>query len=133
MDSSSSVMENRSLAESLDLTIFDAKNRKPPRGHRDCFLSNSKEKNYCEVDSLAQISDVLRQTRFVTGRRILMNNAFVDRLIDRRDGRVQQFYTLGLIMTGEGSAEFLDLCAQTRAVAAVDRIALSILSDAFFG
>ncbi len=62
-----------------------------------------------------------------------MDDPFIDRFIDRRDRRVQKLRARGLVVAGKGCAEFLDLCAQTGTVAAVDRIALSILSDAFLG
>jgi hypothetical protein len=62
-----------------------------------------------------------------------MDNTFVDRFIDRRYRRVQKLGALRLIVIGQRGPKLFYLCAQTGAVAAVDRIPLDILSDPFFG
>lgn len=53
----------------------------------------------CEAVKLALclFGNVLRQTRFIPGRRVLVNKTLVDRLVDKRNGRVQKFGALVLI------------------------------------
>ena len=76
---------------------------------------------------------MLRQARFVSGGGVLMNNAFIDHLVDESDGRVQKFGTAGFVSVAECRAEFFDLRAQFASVGAVYRVALDVLTDPFFG
>jgi len=82
------------------------------------------------VGRLRQIVDVLGQTRLVTGRRVLVDNAFVYGLIDKRNRREQQLSAGRLILSGNSVAELFDRRAQFAAVAAVDLVAFCVLSDA---
>ena len=74
---------------------------------------------------------MFRQPRFVSRRRILMNYSLVDRFIDQRDRRIQEFDALRLIMTRNRRSQFLDLRPQFAAVISVDLFAPRILPDAF--
>lgn len=82
--------------------------------------------------ALAQFRNVLCQARFVTGGGVPMDNAFVDRLIDKRDGRRKEFAALLLVMTGQRGPQFLDLRPELAAVTTVDLVPLYVLPDAFF-
>ena len=57
----------------------------------DSLPFQSKEKNYEDYEVkkilLSQFADVRRQPRFITRRRISVQNAFVNRFINRRNGR----------------------------------------------
>ncbi len=53
-----------------------------------------------EKNLLRQFADVRCQARFVTRRRVSVQNAFVDRFVNRRNGRCQQFLTLIFIARG---------------------------------
>ena len=76
---------------------------------------------------------MLGQAGLVPGSGVLMNDAFVDHLVDERDGRVQKFRAASFVAVAESSAELFDLRSQLAAVGAVDRVALDVLTDPFFG
>lgn len=82
---------------------------------------------------LADFSDVLCQTRFITSGSVPMNKSFVDGFVDQRHGRIEQFAALLLIGTCNGGTQLFDLRAQLAAVAPVYLVSLCVLSDAFFG
>ena len=81
---------------------------------------------------LGLFRDVFRQTRFVSGSRVLVDQAFVNRLVDERNRRVQQFVAAILIMSSQCRAKNLDLRAQLAAITSIDLVAFRILSHAFF-
>lgn len=82
--------------------------------------------------ALAQFRYVLCQPGFVTGGGVPMDNALVDRFIDKRDGRRKEFAAFLLVMTGQRGPQFLDLRPKLAAVAAVDLVPLYVLPDALF-
>ncbi len=82
---------------------------------------------------LSYFADVHRQSRFITRRRVFMQNAFVDSFVNCRNRRRQQFLTLIFIARGYRRAKFLDLRPQITAIAAIYGAAFFILSDALFG
>ena len=76
---------------------------------------------------------MLGQTRFMASRRIFVNKTFVDSFINNGNCRIQKFTTLILVTAGERRPKTFNLSSQFTAVAAVDGVALGILSDALFG
>jgi len=83
-------------------------------------------------DDLAEAVRVLGKPRFVTSRSVLMNNALIDRFVDKRDRRGQELGRTALIACGNCRTELLDRSAELTAVASVDRVAFCGLTDAFF-
>ena len=73
------------------------------------------------------------QARFMTRGGIFMQHAFIHRLVDQRDRRIQQILAFLLISRGKGSAKLFDRGAQLAAVAAVDIAFLFVLPVSFFG
>ena len=73
-----------------------------------------------------------RQSRFVTGSSVLMDDPFVDSLIDQRHGREQEFRARLLIVRRDRRTQFLDRRTELAAVAAVDLVPFRVLTDPLF-
>ena len=78
---------------------------------------------------LCQFADVLRQTRFVSGGGILVDNAFIYGLVDQRNRRVEELAARTLIARADSRTKFLYLCAQFAAVCAVDLVSFCVLTN----
>ena len=68
----------------------------------------------------------------MTGSRIFVQHAFIDGLIDQRDGREQKLLAFIAGSARNGRAKVFDGRAQLAAIAAVDVTALFVLTDALF-
>jgi hypothetical protein len=77
-----------------------------------------------------QFIDVRSQTRFVASRRIAMQNALLNRLVNHRNGFRQQRPRLVEAARGESGAQLFNLSAQTGAVGGVASVAARILTIA---
>ena len=83
-------------------------------------------------EELLNFRNMAGKTRFIACRRILMDQTFIDGLVDQRNRRTQRFGAQFLIVVSDGAAQSLDLGPQLPAVTAIDRISFSRLSDSFF-
>lgn len=87
------------------------------------------------VDGKSLFADrcyVPRQTRFIAGRGVLVNQALVDRFVDQRNCRAQRFSAQFCIAVSDRTPKAFDLGTELSAVAAVDRVPLCGLSNSFF-
>ncbi len=86
-----------------------------------------------EKPVLRQLRHVRRQPRLVARRRVAVQNPFINRFINRRNGRRQQFHALCFVAGGQSRTKFFDLRSQIAAVATVDGATFFVLTNAFFG
>jgi hypothetical protein len=84
------------------------------------------------LKGLLNFSDVAGKPRFVAGRRILMDKAFIDGLVDQRNCRTQRFGAHLFIAVGDRASQTFDLGPKFAAIAAVDRIPFRRLSNSLF-
>ena len=75
---------------------------------------------------------MLCEPRFVTGRRVLVNNTLIHRFVNDRDSSAEQLAARGFVVAGDRRAKLFDLGAKSAAIAAVDRVSLSVLSDTLY-
>ena len=68
----------------------------------------------------------------MAGRRIPVNKAFIDRLVDQRYGRAEQFGALSLVRMHKSTAQTLNLSAKLAPVASIDQVSLLVLPNPFF-
>lgn len=68
----------------------------------------------------------------MTGSGILVNKAFVDCLVDQRNGRVKQLGALCLVRMRQSISQALDLSAELASITSVDQVPLFVLSNPFF-
>ena len=72
------------------------------------------------------------QTRFVTGSGVAMDYTFVDRFVDQRDRREQQFRAHRFILAHHRGAELLDRSTKFAPVVAIDLFSFRILANSLF-
>ena len=82
--------------------------------------------------ALGQFADVFGKTRFISGRRVFVDNALIDRLVDKRDCRIKQLLAVALIVRGQSCSQFFDLRSQFASVAPIDLVTLEVLTNPFF-
>lgn len=75
---------------------------------------------------------MFRQPRFIPRTGVLMDQALVDGLIDRRDRRIQKFVARAAVAGRYRRAKPLDLRSQLASIAAVYRVPPGILPVTFF-
>ena len=75
---------------------------------------------------------MLGQPRFVPCRRILVDQALIDRFVDQGNCRKKEFGASGFITARNGCSQFLDRCSKFAAVAAIDLFAFCVLPHPLF-
>lgn len=68
----------------------------------------------------------------MAGRSIPVNKAFIDRLVDQRYGRAEQFGALSLIRMRKSTSQTLNLSPKLAPVASIDQISFFVLPNPFF-
>lgn len=81
--------------------------------------------------NLAQFRDVFREPRLIASSRIPVDKPFVNRLIDKRNRRIQQLTAGTRIAGSDRRTKLFDLRSKLAAVAAIDLVAFGCLSNAF--
>ena len=81
---------------------------------------------------LRQICDVFGQTRLVPGSGIPVYKPFIDRLVDKRNCRIEQLGALGLVRCRKSATQTFDLRSQLASVASVDQVPFLVLTNPLF-
>ena len=84
------------------------------------------------VLALALLGDVFGQSGLVAGRCVLVDQALVDCLVDKRHGRIKKLTATLFVTRRQRGAKPLDLRTQLTTIASVYLVTFRILSNALF-